>query len=507
MTARLATGRKLAVAGAGARPTIVAPAGEPRHHFDLAEIADGWAFVIGWCAYSPHTEPDCALATDGTRHAPLVTISRQDVVDYLVHTATPGVERFDLARSFAFAVHATRLDGLRLMLPGGSAPVATHRLPEGTGPGVLLRYIDALSDAPASPAVDAIVGYLNRELSELLAPGTAADAVSPPLAALLAASEPFGWLFDGQAPAPSRRLALFAVHQTGRFLSTSQTAMIRAFAAEAVDVVLINSAPDAQAGLAETRAGEIAGLIRRGDHGRDITSWLIALDMLGDRARAVEHLVLCNDSFFGPFAPLDRLLAEATRPDWDVWSLTDSWERGYHLQSSFMVLSARAMASRAVAKFREQYDFPNHKDAVVIKGEIGFSRALVEDGEMRLGVLAPYHDLARIYLECAEATLAAARAAPGNWAAGEPTATLTWIGQLIDDLRAGMPRNPQHVFWDQLLTDYGIPFVKRELVQINPNEVPNLYRVAGRVADLHGMERAADMTRDMRLASHRAPVW
>ena len=188
-------------------------------------------------------------------------------------------------------------------------------------------------------------------------------------------------------------------------------------------------------------------------------------------------------------------------------SLTDSWERGYHLQSSFMVLSARAMASRAVTKFRKQYDFPNHKDAVVIKGEIGLSRALVEDGEMRLGVLAPYHDLARIYLECAESTLAAARSAPGHWAAGEPTETLTWIGQLIDDLRSGMPRNPQHVFWEQLLSDYAIPFVKRELVQFNPNQVPDLYRIAGRVADLHGMKRAADMTRDMRIASRRAPVW
>ncbi len=489
-----------------AKPIIAVPAAEPRHHLDLTELADGWAFVIGWCAYSPQTEPDFALAIDGARHAPLVTISRQDVVDYLVHTATPGVDRFDLARSFAFAVHATQLDSLRLNLPGGSAPVGVRRLPEGTGPGVLLRYIDALTDAPASPAVDAMTAFLNRQLTELLAPG-AADVASPPLAALRAASEPFGRLFGRRAPALRRRVALFAIHQTGRFLSASQTAMIRAFAAERVDVVLINSAPDAQAGLAESKAGAVAGLIRRGDHGRDLTSWLIALDLLGDRARSVEHLVLCNDSFFGPFAPLDRLMAEATRPDWDVWSLTDSWERGYHLQSSFMVLSARALASRAVTRFRSQYDFPNHKDAVVVKGEIGLSRALVEDGEMRLGVLAPYHELARLYLERADGTLAAARAAPGHWAAGEPSETLTWIGQLIDDLRSGMPRNPQHVFWDQLLTDHRIPFVKRELVQFNPNEVPDLFRIAGRVAHLHGTESAAEMTRDMRQASRRAPVW
>jgi hypothetical protein len=45
---------------------------------------------------------------------------------------------------------------------------------------------------------------------------------------------------------------------------------------------------------------------------------------------------------------------------------------------------------------------------------------------------------------------------------------------LQDALSSGAPMNGSHFFWDKLLLDMRCPFIKRELLAVNPMGIPGL---------------------------------
>jgi hypothetical protein len=115
-------------------------------------------------------------------------------------------------------------------------------------------------------------------------------------------------------------------------------------------------------------------------------------------------------------------------------------------------------------------------------GEIGLSSALVAAG-LRSAVTCSYEAVARRWLEDLPERLHRTRAQPEN-AVLDPAALEAAIGghvagqglrHLIDTaayIRRGLPHNPSHLFWDTLVRDFRCPFLKRELLLVNPAEVP-----------------------------------
>ncbi len=468
----------------------------------MCDVADGWVTILGWAVRPPTVEPDVSLRAGDREARPVLLFARPDVVDYFAHARSTAVRRTDVAYSFVLGIAARLAEDLRLTIQGfphTPAPVLPAR---GSDPSLLERYVEALLPLPPSPATDAVRRHLRsvRLRTAAREPGEA-DTADPPASPddLLAACQPRGPLFAAAPAGTGRTLALFAVHQPGAFLTHSQTAMLHALRARGCATVLLNSVPDGIAAKAALADGLIDGLVTRSDHGRDVASWLLALALLGPRVEAAASILFCNDSFFGPFDDLAGLFAHHAALASDVWGLTDSWEQSWHIQSSFLVLSARALGSEAFARFRNSYAYPDHRHEVVRQGEVGLSRALVADRSLAVRVVAPYSGLARRTLDAAPDLLAAIGAlAEQGVAAPEPgfvgTATAFTL-KLLSDIREGVARNPQHVFWEPLLAHHRVPFVKRELLQHNPGGVPGTDRILPTIAATFGAEHARHVSR------------
>ncbi len=452
---------------------------------------------------------------------------RPDVIEYLTHTRTPGIERTDSAMGFVFNVATESFAELQIVVQGFDLPLRENRRGAEDDLTFLKRYRAALQPLPASPALLGARKYFQQRLvaSGLIdeastALPTTGDGARASAQDLLPGCRTHGPAFAAKA-ALGPRVALLAIHQAGRHLSHSHQAMLRALVARGYRTVLINSNSELTAGLAELDQGVCAGVVTRQDHGRDFASWLLGRLLLGKRLDRAEQVLFCNDSFLGPFDDLAGVLDHQARSKADVWAFTDSWERGWHLQSSFFTVSARCLRSEAFRRFADNYGYPNERDAVVREGEIRFSRVLLADGGFTLSALAPYAQLARAALMQAPATMAALRDLPecrdlpppqtedaDPEPAGQDYAetALAWMRKLLGDLRQGLPRNPQHVFWEALLTDFRVPFVKKELLLANPAGVPDFSRILSVVAEIFGREHATGVELDMRAGAKRAPV-
>jgi len=254
---------------------------------------------------------DLAVERDAERLAPLVALHRPDVVEYLTHIRSERVGRFDLATGFVFAIPAASFDGVALRLQGSL--VQLHPRSHHNEPGVafLQRYVEALQHVAASPALAAVsrhfqdirVEHHARPTPVLDEVGGAGRRVACVRRARIAGCL-CGRRTSVRVPPPAAldgRLALLAVHPAQPVPDRLAARDAGSSVAEGFRAVLINSAPGSEAGLAELDDGLCAGLVRRSDYGRDIASWLLALSLLEGRLDGLDQILLCNDSFFGPF--------------------------------------------------------------------------------------------------------------------------------------------------------------------------------------------------------------
>jgi hypothetical protein len=209
--------------------------------------------------------------------------------------------------------------------------------------------------------------------------------------------------------------------------------------------------------FSEASAALAAPLVRetlvRRNIGYDFGAWrdgladLVPLD-------GVEQLLLCNDSVYGPFAPLASLLSRADPAAADVWGMTEGRNHGPHLQSYWLLFHGKAITHPAFKRFWRTLPYINDKFAVVEAGELGLSRQLRAAG-LRLNALFSYPE--------AEAAFRA-QASPDS-----PVADA-----ILDALDRGWPMNPSHHFWRVLIAELGLPFIKRELLTLNPAGMDDL---------------------------------
>lgn len=223
-------------------------------------------------------------------------------------------------------------------------------------------------------------------------------------------------------------------------------------------------------------------IVHRENAGWDFASWLAGLQAVRPLLGDISELVLTNDSVFGPLYPLQESWDAPRVRDADFWGLTDSWSIEYHLQSYFLVLREAALRHPAFWAFLEAYPFPDAKRQVVRDGEIGLTRTLHAAG-LRSAVTCPYDEVARAWLDDLPARLERVAAYPENAflsaaeldrAVGTSSAaqSLRHTLEAAHHIRRGLALNGSHFFWDTLITEFRLPFVKRELLHVNPAEIP-----------------------------------
>lgn len=178
----------------------------------------------------------------------------------------------------------------------------------------------------------------------------------------------------------------------------------------------------------------------RANHGLDFGAWqhLMALGC----ADGAETILLANDSVFGPLQPLAPIFETMQSGGADVWSMVESREARWHLQSWFLCFEARAFAAPQIQRvlglpFRDM-----SKSEIVLHGELGLGAAIAAAG-------------------------------------------LSWNARWRQPerrMRRLVPGNPMHLDFLSVMRNGRVPFIKIELLRDNPAAIPWIGRWRAAIA-------------------------
>ena len=162
-------------------------------------------------------------------------------------------------------------------------------------------------------------------------------------------------------------------------------------------------------------------VIVRHNEGYDFGSWQTGLMYCERYLEEASHLILANDSCYGPLHSFDSLFARLMSSRADVVGLTNSTTIKKHLQSYFISYGRRVLSSSIFWSFWRNIQVWPTKVDLVRAYEVGWSDILTKSGFI----------LEALYLE-------------------------------------GEHGNVTHTHWRELIEDYSFPFIKTELLRVNP---------------------------------------
>lgn len=213
-------------------------------------------------------------------------------------------------------------------------------------------------------------------------------------------------------------------------------------------VVLVSNSFTLEAEAAAHLRPICAAILVRRNVGYDFCAWRDALEHLGLPRADTEEVLLVNDSVYGPLSDLTPVLARIEQTGADVVALTDSRQRGWHLQSYFVCFKRAALHSAAWRRFWASVRPVPSKQWVINHCEVGLTRRLRDEG-LTCEALWPETDLLR--------HLGSGRQAD----------------RVRERLGRGQLLNPTHDLW-RVLLESDFPFIKRELLRQNPSRVPDV---------------------------------
>lgn len=215
----------------------------------------------------------------------------------------------------------------------------------------------------------------------------------------------------------------------------------------------------------------VAWTYRRNNFGYDFGAYKDGILAALAEASPTEILI-CNDSVYGPFQPLAPILERARSADADVWGMTESYEKRYHLQTYFILFHAAAIAHPSFLTFWRDAPYVDTRGWLIHHGEIALSQKLLRGG-LRLKALFPHEaivDFLQDQLDSdAETTILKRSKIP-------PSREIfrSFHTPVTQTLLSGVPLNPTHFCWDTLIKDLKFPFLKRDLLQFNPAGIPTI---------------------------------
>jgi len=209
-------------------------------------------------------------------------------------------------------------------------------------------------------------------------------------------------------------------------------------------------------------------IVHRFNSGYDFAAYRDGIGLVPDLENC-DALILANDSVYGPLFPLKQELAKLDSKKIDVWGITDSWQHNYHVQSYFICLFRKAIASDAFRKFWRNFPNINDKQLVVQRGEIRLTQVLARE-KLRIAVQCPYWDVASDLVKPLRASLTS------KYDDGFSPQHIRYLKAIEDNIVAGVPMNQSHSFWETNIRERRCLFIKRELIQKNPMAIPFVWR-------------------------------
>lgn len=191
-------------------------------------------------------------------------------------------------------------------------------------------------------------------------------------------------------------------------------------------------------------------IIQRRNIGFDLAAFRDALNYMRDD---YDSILLLNDSILWPKENFERTLAafENLNSETSVIGVTDSYQRGYHLQSYCLFAQNSVPIGALRSSFATIKNFRTKRSAVYY-GELKLSKEIVLHGA-QLSVLINYRELKDIWLN--------------TYCESSPDP------EILELIRKGIHLNPCQHFWEPLLnTQYG--FIKKSLLFKNPARLRSL---------------------------------
>jgi lipopolysaccharide biosynthesis protein len=258
---------------------------------------------------------------------------------------------------------------------------------------------------------------------------------------------------------------VYATYDRYGLIADYVVAQVAALAHQGYRVIFVSTSPC----LLEREIAKIVPyswkILHRRNLGHDFGSYKEGIRQVGSTEKA-ESLILMNDSCYGPLFNLAAIEQQAQASCADVWGITDSWWKSYHVQSYFLRLNRRALSSPAFHRFWATLLPYQPREIVIRNGEIRFTQRLVRSG-LITGVLCPYQAVAEKALKLILARI-------GGDGTGLLPADKRYLESLADQISKGVRLNQMHSFWDVLIVDFACPFIKRGLLQSNPARIRGL---------------------------------
>ncbi len=235
-----------------------------------------------------------------------------------------------------------------------------------------------------------------------------------------------------------RRVGIYA-HWDGRAeIKRYVEHSLRRLREECDEIYFVSTAPLPEQEVAKVRSW--CSDIRLKDNvGYDFGMWR---DVIFELALGeIDELVLTNSSVFGPVRSLRGAFERMAGVSCDFWSMSDSEQLGWHLQSYFLVFRRTVLGHPSFLDFWRSVLPYRNKRQVIHSYELGLTTFLTESGLVGRA-FAPFADLAEI---------------PPRW----PWSKRRWMAAT----------NPS-VFLPFALLEREMPFVKVEVFRDNLAKLP-----------------------------------
>ena len=168
----------------------------------------------------------------------------------------------------------------------------------------------------------------------------------------------------------------------------------------------------------------------RANYGKDFGSFKDGLQHINKEQ--CTDIIILNDSIIGPLF-CSTFITDIDKMESDVIGITDSYDIFYHLQSSFLKFSGSENIG-LLCDFFNTYEPSNDREIIIRFGEVGLSKYFVEHDKN----LLPYAPSIYLWSDCG--------------------------------YKYKLEDNPQHAYWSELVFQYNVPYIKRELIVSDPSQ-------------------------------------
>lgn len=190
-------------------------------------------------------------------------------------------------------------------------------------------------------------------------------------------------------------------------------------------------------------------VVNRVNSGYDFGAYQAGLAILRPLANSIDEIILMNNSVYKLHDSLAPLMSSVRNSEFDVTAITNSKEKGLHLQSYFLHLKKTVLVKDEFWKWFEDLKVSDSRNVTIDKLELPFAH-IIESFGLSSGALWDFDNLFDFYFSSPASSLLLDFRSEWGWFVGSK------------EFLKGKMLNPTHYMWPHLL-ELGCPFLKKDL--------------------------------------------